>query len=336
MKLFKKAAFFTDIHLGAKGNSEIHNTDCIQFLEWMVKQARDAGCETCVFLGDYHNNRATMGIQTMHHAVRGIELLSENFEQTYFIPGNHDLFYRGRREVFSTIWAKHIPRIQIIHEPTTIGDVTLCPWLVGDEWRALQKKRGDYLFGHLELPNFYMNAMVKMPDHGEIQVEHLSKFEYIFSGHFHKRQHSSNVVYIGNPFPHNYSDAWDDERGMMTLEWGGKPEFFTWPDQPTFRTTNLSTLIDQADAIIKPNQYLKVTLDIDISFEEATYIKEKFMQDYAIREMTLIQLPKLVEGPTELDIKTFETVDQIVNNGLVTIQSDQYNANTLLNLYNNL
>ena len=50
--------------------------------------------------------------------------------------------------------------------------------------------------------------------------------EYVFTGHFHKRQVKDNIIYTGNAFPHNFSDAWDDERGWMFLEWGKEPEFF--------------------------------------------------------------------------------------------------------------
>jgi hypothetical protein len=181
-----------------------------------------------------------------------------------------------------------------------------------------------------------MNAMVQMPDHGELQVDAFKGFELGFSGHFHKRQQNENMIYIGNAFPHNYSDAWDDERGMMVLEWGGTPVYHTWPDQPTFRTTKLSELIDNADAIIKPKQHLRVSLDIDITFEEASFIKEKFIADYDIRELTLIAEKKELEINTNIDIQAFESVDQIVSNQIINIDSDQFDKNKLLEIYHSL
>jgi DNA repair exonuclease SbcCD nuclease subunit len=76
------------------------------------------------------------------------------------------------------------------------------------------------MFGHFELPFFKMNAMVEMPDVGGIKAEHFVNQEYVFTGHFHKRQVRNNIHYMGNAFPHNYADAGDDERGMMMLEHG--------------------------------------------------------------------------------------------------------------------
>ena len=202
--------------------------------------------------------------------------------------------------------------------------------------KNIGKKKAKYIFGHFELPHFYMNAMVQMPDHGEVQLDSFKGYELGFSGHFHKRQSKGNMHYIGNAFPHNYADAWDDDRGMMILEWGKKPEYHAWPNQPTFRTVKLSQLIDEADTLIKPKQHLRVTLDIDITYEEASFIKEKFIADYDIRELTLITERKEVEINTNIDIQAFESVDQIVSSQIINIDSDQFDKNTLLAIYNSL
>lgn len=334
--LFKKAALFTDIHFGLKSNSSVHNQDCEDFVDWYIAKAKAEGCDTGIFLGDWHHNRNSLNITTMDYSIRSLEKLGAAFDQFFFFPGNHDLYYKDKRDIHSVEFGKYIPGVTVIHQPTTIGNVTLCPWLVGDEWKQLQKSKSQYVFGHFELPHFFMNAMVQMPDHGEVQLEHFNKFELCFSGHFHKRQQRGNMVYIGNAFPHNYADAWDDERGMTIFEWGGKPEFHAWEDQPTFRTVKLSQLIDEADTIIKPKQHLRVTLDIDITYEEASFIKEKFIADYDIRELTLIAEKKEVEINTNIDVQAFESVDQIVSSQIVNIDSDTYNKNTLLAIYNSL
>jgi len=334
--LFKKVACFTDIHFGLKSNSSVHNQDCDEFVDWYIAKAKEEGCDTGIFMGDWHHNRNSLNITTMDYSLRALEKLGQAFDQFYFFPGNHDLYYKDKRDIHSVEFGKYIPGITIVHEPTTIGNVTLCPWLVGDEWKAVGKKGSKYIFGHFELPSFFMNAMIQMPDHGEIQLDQFSGYELGFSGHFHKRQERQNMHYIGNAFPHNYADAWDDARGMMTLEWGGKPVYHNWDNCPKFRTIKLSQLIDEADTLLKSKMHLRVSLDIDISYEEASFIKEKFVQDYDIRELTLIPEKKDVEINTSIDIQTFESVDQIVTNQLINIQSDNYDTKVLLSIYNNL
>jgi hypothetical protein len=53
------------------------------------------------------------------------------------------------------------------------GDVVIAPWLCGDDHKRIPKLTGKYMFGHFELPGYYMNAMVQMPDHGKYNVKTL-------------------------------------------------------------------------------------------------------------------------------------------------------------------
>jgi DNA repair exonuclease SbcCD nuclease subunit len=99
--LFKKAAVFTDVHFGLKSNSTLHNEDCLAFVKWATAKALEEGCETCLFLGDWHNNRASINILTLGYSLRALEHLNDNFQRVYFIPGNHDLYYRDRRDIQS-------------------------------------------------------------------------------------------------------------------------------------------------------------------------------------------------------------------------------------------
>jgi len=336
MSLFKKVACFTDIHFGLKSGSRTHNQDCEDFVSWFCDTAKAEGAETCIFLGDWHHNRNTTDVSTMNYTVSNLEKLSSSFEKVYFILGNHDLFYKDKREINSIEFMRLFPNVIPIKERLTEGDVTIMPWLIGDEWKEVPKIKSRYVFGHLELPLFYMNAMVQMPDHGQLQSDHFVNQEYVFSGHFHKRQSKGNITYIGNAFPHNYADAGDDDRGMMLLEWGGKPEYKTWAEQPTFRTYKLSQIIDNPEKLLREKMHCRVTIDVPISFEEANFVKETFMPQFKLRELMLI--PEKVEvdaNSTPIDIN-FESVDTIVMNQINAIESDTYNKALLLDIYNNL
>ena len=336
--LFKKAAIFTDIHFGLKSNSTLHNEDCLNFVKWATTKAQEEGCDTCLFLGDWHNNRASINILTLQYSLLALEHLNENFDNTYFIPGNHDLYYRDKRDVQSVEWAKHLSNIHICNDWTNYGDVTIAPWLVGDDFKKLKKLKGKYLFGHFELPGYLMNAMVAMPDHGEVDPKNdMAGFEHVFSGHFHKRQTKGNITYLGNCFPHNYADAGDDDRGLMILEWDKEPVYHSWPDQPLYRVFGLKDVLNHTEVMLKPNMHVRVNLDVDISYEEATFIKETFIDTYQLREITLI--PAKVTDLTDYEIQgniAFESVDQIVYSQLSSLDEGQFNKNLLLDIYRNL
>lgn len=336
--LFKKAALFTDVHFGLKSNSTSHNDDCLNFVKWATAKARAEGCETAMFLGDWHNNRASINILTLGYSLQALEHLNANFERVYFIPGNHDLYYRDKRDVQSVEWAKHLPNVQIVNDWFSSGDVVIAPWLCGDDYKRIAKLSGKYMFGHFELPGYLMNAMVAMPDHGDLKREDLGGFDHVFTGHFHKRQTKNNVTYIGNCFPHNYADAGDDERGLTILEWGKSPEHHAWPGQPRYRVYKLSDVLNHTEVMLQPGMHCRVNLDIDISYEEATFIKETFVDTYKLRELTLIP-QKDIEAVGEniiLGNIAFESVDQIVTSQLTNINSEHYNQNLLLDIYRNL
>jgi DNA repair exonuclease SbcCD nuclease subunit len=337
MALFKKVACFTDIHFGLKSNSPTHLKDCEEFVDWFIEQAQAEECETAIFLGDWSHNRNNLNLFTLDSSLRCLEKLGSAFEQFFWFPGNHDLFYKDSRDVHSSGFGRHIPGVTVVEKVTTIDGVTLVPWLIGDEWKDMKSLKSRYVFGHFELPLFYMNAMIQMPDHGQLRAEDFNGPDYIFSGHFHKRQQKSKVIYIGNAFPHNFADAGDDDRGMMILEWGGKPEYRTWPDAPKYINIKLSDLIDRKDEIMRSKMHIKVNLDIDISFEEASFIKETFINDYDIREISLIQDKTNLEGTIDDNPDSkFESVDQIVTEQLVNIDSKDFDSNTLLQIYNDL
>jgi hypothetical protein len=336
MNLFKKVACFTDIHFGLRNGSRTHNQDCEDFIVWFCEQAKLEGCETCIFLGDWHHNRNTTDVSTMNYTVSNLERLNNSFKQVYLIMGNHDEYYKDKREIHSLEFARLFPNITVVNKTITDGDVTIMPWLVGDEWKNVPNIKSRYLFGHLELPSFYMNAMVQMPDHGQLQRNHFANQEFVFTGHFHKRQESNNIVYMGNAFPHNYADAGDDDRGMMILEWGKKPVYRAWPGQPVYRLYKLSQLIEHPDKYLKEKMHCRVTIDVELSFEEANFIKETFIPQYNLRELMLI--PEKVEVETSavaIDLN-FESVDTIVSNQINAIDSETYDKKLLLDIYNNL
>ncbi len=335
--LFKKAAVFTDIHFGLKSNSTQHNEDCLNFVKWATETAKKAGCETCLFLGDWHNHRASINVVTLNYSLRALEHINQNFEKCYFIPGNHDLYYRDKRDIQSVEWARHLPNIKICNDWVNEGNVIIAPWLVSNDHKKIPKLKAKYMFGHFELPHFMMNAMVAMPDHGELKREDFSGVEHVFSGHFHKRQTYKNITYIGNCFPHNYADAGDDDRGMMILEWGKEPEFHSWPNQPRYRVYGLGDVLRNTEQLLKSGMHVRVNLDIDISYEEANFIKETFVTTHKLRELSLLPvknqefLANAQPGSIE-----FESVDQIITKNITSIESEHFDSKLLLDIYRHL
>lgn len=335
-RLFDKCVAFGDIHFGLRHNSIEHNQDCLDFIDWLIIEADKRNVDTCIFLGDWHHHRSNINILTLDYTMQALRKLNNYFKKTYVLVGNHDLFYREKRDVHSLVVGGEFNNIVLVDRLLTDRDVAFIPWLVEDEWKKIENIKTKYIFGHLELPGFKMNAMVEMPDHGNLNRGHFKHQDHVFSGHFHKRQTKGKITYIGNPFGHNYADAWDFERGAAYIEWDKEADFLNYTDGPRFITINLSALLDNPDLYLKPKTYLQVTLDIDITYEEALFLRETFLSQYHVREFKLI---KNQDEDADKDYSgdiTFKTIDQIVTEQLSNIDSEVYDPKSLIEIYNGL
>jgi hypothetical protein len=83
--------------------------------------------------------------------------------------------------------------------------------------------------------------------------------------------------------------------------------------------------------------HVRVELDIDISYEEANFIKETFIKQYNLREMSLVTSKRgdVGEDAAPGEVK-FESVDQIVTDQITNIESEFYDSKLLLQIYQNL
>lgn len=333
---FEKLIAFTDIHFGNKGNSVDFNEDCTDFINWLCDVAAKNGCETCAFLGDWHHHRNTINVSTLNYTTRNLKKLNDSFKQVYFITGNHDLFFREKRDVHSLPMISEYPNIKEINDLTIIGDVGFMPWMVTDEWKKIKKLKLKYLFGHFEIPGFKLNAQIEMPDHGEINKSHFKDIEYVFSGHFHRRQIDANVHYIGNPFGHDFSTSWDFDHGCMILPYGGEPEYINWLECPKYFNTKLSKLGDDL-ASFTEKSYIRCEMDVDLSFEESTDLKEQMTSVYKVRDFKLVPVKNTehTDGSDSDTIK-FHTIDEIVMDEITNIENGSFKKEVLLGIYNDL
>lgn len=341
MKLFDKACLFTDIHFGLRGNSVQHNELCLEFIEWMIEEAKQSGTKTAVFLGDYFHNRAVINISTMNYGLRGLSMLNDYFDDVYMLVGNHDMYYRQKRDVTSVKFAENFPNIHLIDEITETNDCLFVPFLVGDEWKQLEQNTSKYVFGHLELPGYKLNSLVEMPDHGKETEDSFSRCEYVFSGHFHKRQYKTlstgaQIHYIGNPFPHNFNDAWDDARGYVLMEWDQEPTYVNWLDAPKFRTANMSDVLEDPHYYLGERVTAKVHIDTELTAEEISYIRETYRAYFKMNDFkTTGAKASAISLGNDDDIQV-ESVDQVVVEQINALDTNSLDKNLLVEIYDSV
>lgn len=335
-----KEIIFGDIHFGEKGNQTIFNEDCLDYLDFLTQYAKDNGISRCVFLGDWFHSRNSINVSTLQYAIRGIEKLQDTFSEVIFILGNHDTYYRDSLSVHSLEFIKKYTNVRLIDEITTIGNCTYVPWLVGDMFDNISGIQQDYVYGHFELPGFLLNAMVTMPDNGKIQKDKFQQ-KYVFSGHFHKRQiqvskNGTEFHYVGNAFPHNFSDANDVLRGFCVHEHGSEPIYVNWDGIPKYCSISLQTLLDEPEVYINEKTYAKIKIDLNIQQEDSIFIRETFMKIFGAREIQYVK-PNIYEQTFEdEDDIMFDSIDDIVIKQLGNVDSSTIDKSKLIEIYKSL
>lgn len=322
-----KIAMFTDIHFGCHNNSNQHNQDCLDFVDWFIVQCKEQKVDAIGFLGDWFETRNSLNILTLKHSNTALRKLNALGLPIFFIIGNHDLYHRHNRDVHSADVFREFENVHIIEEPVKVNDSLLfLPFLFNHEYAQVVNlvNASEYVFAHFEFRNFYLTGTSRVAEHGY----HHKIFDgpkHIFSGHYHKRQASDNVIYIGNPFATSYADAGDYQRGCCILETTTSEVDFIDYVGPTYVKTKLSLLL-AGEVDLRPQARLKCILDVDISYSEAQSLKAEFLELYKLREFSLEENSREQQASLEetamaeldeLDLSSLnETVKKLIEAGV--------------------
>lgn len=336
-----KYVLLSDIHFGAKSNSDKFNQECLDFLEfvrdWCDENLDGEEFQT-IFAGDWHHVRNTTNNKTLCQSTEGMFSLSNiGGTQTYMILGNHDLYHLDRRDIHSIIVPDGALGIQVITEPVKINDnMLLVPWMIGNEnlKDLITEHSPEYVVGHFEIPSFHFNKKVKMD--GEYDPEEYVGPKRILSGHFHLRQEQNNITYIGNCFSHDYSDNNDwDNKGFAVLDTDtNEIQYISWDKAPKYLVAPISTF--NMD-MIKDNMYLRLLNDINLKMEDVNKIMEQVKKDERVNECVFVPIELDLDGDaSEIDLETVDNINVLVSDLLCKVEAEHIDNNKLISIYNEL
>lgn len=339
-----KLVLLADIHFGLKNNSDLHNQNCLDFLQF-VKDWTDLNMvdqfET-VFLGDWYHNRNAINVKTLNYGKEGLVTLSNIGERQYMLLGNHDLFYKDNLDVSSVIIPEEAQGIEIIQE--TIYDdnnkFLFVPWLVGEEklTDVLQNYVPKYVFGHFEIPSFHYNRAIIMP--GDYDPNDYCGPNRIISGHFHHREEKNNISYIGCCFSHDFGDNNDwHNKGFAILDTDtNELQYVEWKNAPKYLVKNISELTKECIETIENNTYLKLFNDIQLDNFKLEELKQGLLSNNNIKDVLIYpsQNDVINNQETKIDATKFESVDLIIANLLNKCEIENIDNKRLIDTFNQL
>ena len=219
-----KIAIITDQHFGARKNSKLFHDYFLRFYNDVFFPTLEAeGITTIVDMGDTFDSRKGIDFSALSWAKDNYyDKLKEYTIHT--IVGNHTAYYKNTNDINAVdLLLREYDNVKIYSEATDIKidnlNVLLVPWINKENeevtLKTINKSQSRVVMGHLELKGFKVNEYVIM-EHG-FDYKPFSKFEKVYSGHFHTRSNQENIYYLGNPYEIYWNDA-QDIRGFHIFD----------------------------------------------------------------------------------------------------------------------
>lgn len=335
-----KELLFTDIHFGKKLNSPIHNQDCLDFVKWVCQLVKDHNIDRISFLGDYYEHRNAINVDTMDYGITAAKLLNNLKIPIIFIIGNHDLYHRNIRTKFSTKKFEYLDNFVIVDEPLKIDNSLYMPFLFKEEYIKYSDEinNSKYVFGHFEFNDFILTGHSHKMTTG-VDGNLFNTPKYIFSGHFHKRQIQKNIVYIGNTFPMDFSDSFDDKRGVCILNHNTEEiSFIDWEECPRYYSHTISDIVDNK-LEFDNKSFIRCVVDIDLPFTTIQELRQMYLDTYNVRDFSIEDKTVVfsdIETVNE-NINELSSIDEMIVESLLSLSTpDNINNTVLLKIFEDL
>ena len=210
-----KILLITDQHFGVRNDNQHFINHYKKFYnEIVVPFIKASKIDTVIALGDTFDKRRSINFMSLNEAKEmWFNPLEEMGVRMHMLTGNHDIYYKNTLRV-------NAPRellgeygnITVHDSPTTIDfgglDILLLPWICDgnrdESLREIQTSPARVCMGHLELNGFEAHPGHVMNNGMDRSV--FSKFEKVFSGHYHMKSSDGNINYLGNPYQLYWND----------------------------------------------------------------------------------------------------------------------------------
>ena len=219
-----RVAVITDTHYGArKGSTHLHNYFQLFYDNIFFPTLEREKIDTVIHMGDIFDSRKSIDYQSLEWAKQVVFEPLRKYK-VYAITGNHDCYYKNTNHVNSPeLLLNDYSNISTFSKATEINidglDILLLPWINSENYdeslEAIQNSKSKVAMGHLEINGFKATRGHMMEDGMDTDV--FSKFNAVYSGHFHTRSTDGKIYYLGNPYEMYWNDV-NDTRGFHIFD----------------------------------------------------------------------------------------------------------------------
>lgn len=213
-----KIAIINDTHFGARNDNQVFADYFKRFYDNVFfPTLKERDIKTIFVVGDLIDRRKYINFVTLNNVKD--TFMDPAFEagiEVHVAVGNHDTYYKNTNKVNSvrSLFAdSKYTNLHIYEEEPVEFDydgtkVMLAPWIAADNYetsvKAFHETDAQILFAHLEIQGFEM-LKGQVCTHG-FNKKDFSKFDAVYSGHFHHPSTTDNITYMGAPYEMNWAD----------------------------------------------------------------------------------------------------------------------------------
>lgn len=240
-----KVAVFSDLHLFAHLSKTQFEDIAINFLHTLLEECKKQDIKQVFFLGDWFHIKNKLYVPPFIKSIETLKYFVEAGIQLTFLIGNHDAPQQNSTD-FSIIYAfEPYGKVIPLYEWMDIGESRLHFLSYTEELPQFEysEDKQNILFGHLDVQKFQMDTGFECKE--GFSIKDFTKFDSVFTGHFHKHQIRENIVYIGSPYQTRYSERFD-EKGFIILDTDNVTwDFITNKDAPVFKELDIDNFDDE-------------------------------------------------------------------------------------------
>ena len=220
-----KILLITDQHFGVR-NDNLHFVEHYRkfYSKIVIPFLKASGIKEIINLGDTFDRRKYVNFMSLEAAKEmWFDPVKELGCKMTALIGNHDIYYKNTLRINSPEELLGGYDIDVIDEPTTRNydgtDILFLPWICDENYdrtlRSITESTAPVCMGHLELNGFEAHPGHVM-DKG-IDMNIFSKFNKVFSGHYHTKSNKNNCYYLGNPYQLYWND-YGQKRGVHVFD----------------------------------------------------------------------------------------------------------------------
>ena len=210
-----KILLITDQHFGVRNDNQHFINHYKKFYgDVVIPFIKKSKIDTVIALGDTFDKRRSVNFMSLESAKdMWFDPLKELGVKMHMLVGNHDIYYKNTLRINSpSELLDGYGNISVYTDPTTVVfdslSVLLLPWICDENYertlRIISETNASVCMGHLELNGFEAHPGHVMEN--GMDPKHFSKFDKVFSGHYHMKSKKGNINYLGNPYQLYWND----------------------------------------------------------------------------------------------------------------------------------